>query len=410
MSVTYNRSEALRHLHLGLALERANRITEAVAHYRQAIAADPLQPEAHNALAFYYQRAGLLTKAADEFRLVASLEGSFLAFFNLGYVLVELERYDEAIEAFEHCLRLAPDDPAAHFELALVHLARHDYAQALTNLALPLQSYPHDWEVHNLHGRCLLGLRRYDEATVAFGRALLLAHTPSALAEVVENLNSVERHREFRNLTNIKDQLYAEDGVIYLGSTDDDGLQLHETEEYHFSYANIGTTLQRLIALIASSGWRFSAITAADALARPLAAALAALLSIPLRTIEELKANDRSLLVFAVAHEAELLLLTVERLPCPVTAFCLGLNWTRHSKALPDVVGIMARGACSVPWEAELRRLRAAGAAPATIDERIAEATDAIIQAVHETPPDNNLPRQIRYYTRIHRRVNIANH
>jgi hypothetical protein len=38
--------------------------------------------------------------------------------------------------------------------------------------------------------------------------------------------------------------------------------------------------------------------------------------------------------------------------------FCLGLNWLRHSKVLPDVTGIVSRGACSVPWESELRRLR----------------------------------------------------
>ncbi|MCX7792342.1 MAG: tetratricopeptide repeat protein [Chloroflexaceae bacterium] len=409
MNKRHNRSEALRHLQLGMALERANRFDEAVAHYRQAIAADPLQPEAHNALGFYYQRAGLFAKAVEEFRQVASLEGSFLAYFNLGYVLVELERYDEALDAFEHCLKLAPDDPAAHFELALIHLARNDYARALAHLDLPLQNYPQDWEVHNLHGRCLLGLRRYDEATAAFGRALLLAHSPAAMAEVVDNLNSVERHREFRSLANIKDQLYAEDGVIYLGSTGDDGLQLRETQDYHFSYSNIGTTLQRLIALVASTDWRFSAVVAADGLARPLAVALAELLPIPLRSAEELTAADRALLVFAVAREVELLLLSVERLPCAVTAFCLGLNWTRHTRVLPDVVGIAARGACSVPWEATLRRLRAEGAPQSAIAACVAEAAAAIITAVRETPLDTNLPRQIRYYTRTHRRVNIGN-
>lgn len=408
MNEAHNRLDALRHLELGLALERANRIAEAVAHYRQAIAADPLLPEAHNALGFYYQRSGLLAKAAEEFRLVASLNGGFLAYFNLGYVLVELERYDEAAAAFDQCANLVPDDPATHFELGLIHLARGDFARALSHLELPLRNYPQDWEVHNLYGRCMLGLRRYDEATAAFGRALLLADGPAALAEVVDNLNTVERHREFRSLVSVKDQLYAEDGVIYLGSSGDDGIQLRETQEYHFSYANIGTTLQRLIALAASTGWRFSAIVAADALARPLAAALAELLGTPLRKAEEVVATDRALLVFAVAREVELLLLTVERLPCPVTACCLGLNWSRHTKVLPDVVGIAARGACSVPWETTLRRLRAEGAPTDAIEACISAATAAILQAVRETPLDSNLPRQVRYYTRTHRRVNVT--
>ena len=404
------RTEGLRHLQRGLALERANRTDEAVNAYRLAIESNPHLREAHNALGFYYQRSGLLAKAADAFRTVASLEGDFLAFFNLGYVLVELDRLDEAVAAFEQCLALAPDDSATHFELALVYLSRGEHGDALRHLQLPLSSYPEDWEVHNLLGRCLLGLRRYDEAVAALGRALILANTPLAQAEVIDNINTVERHREFRTLNTVKGQLYAQDGVICLGSAADDGLHVSETRDHHFSYPDIGTTLQRLIALAASAGWRFTAVVAADTLARPLAEALAGLLATPLRTAEELGEGDRALLVFAVAREAELLLLTVERLPCQATAFCLGLNWMRHSKLLPDLVGLAASGTCSVPWESELRRLRADGAPAAAVRACVAEAAAAIVAAARDTPIDPNLPRQVRYYTRNHRRVNVIGH
>lgn len=401
------RAEGLRHLQRGLALERANRTDEAAAEYRLAIKRDPHLREAHNALGFHYQRSGLLAKAADAFRTVASLEGDFLAYFNLGYVLVELDRLEEAAEAFARCLALAPDDPATHFELSLVYLSRGDYGEALDHLQLPLRSYPEDWEVHNLLGRCLLGLRRYDEAVAALGRSLLLASTPIAQAEVIDAINTVERHREFRHLATVKDQLYAEDGVIYLGSASDDGLRLNQTRDFHFTYPDIATTLQRLIALAASAGWRFTAVVAADTLARPLAEALAGLLEMPLRTAEELGDADRALLVFAVAREAELLLLTVERLPCQATAFCLGLNWMRHSRLMPDLLGLAVSGSCSVPWEDELRQLRAGGAPASRVQACIAAATEAIVAAVRETPVDSNLARQIRYYTRTHRRVNV---
>lgn len=402
------REIALRHLQQGLALEQANRMAEAVEHYRQAIAGNPHLCDAHNALGLYYQRSGLLAKAADEFRIVAGLEGDFLAYFNLGYVLVELERYDEALDAFGHCLALAPDDTATHFELALIHLLRGEYQQSLERLQLPLRCYPDDWEVHNMHGRCLLGLRRYDEATAAFGRALVLANSVLAQAEIVDNLAMVERHREFRSLTSLKDQLYAQEGVIYLGTATDDGLQVSEAADFHFSFADIATTLQRLKALAASAGWRFSAAIAADTLARPLAEAVARMLDIPLRRAEDLTPADRALLVFAVAREAELLLLTLERLPCPATAFCLGLNWLRYTRVLPDVVGVTVRGTCSVPWEASLRRLRADGAPAPVVSAAVAAAAAQISQAVRDTPLDPNLPRQIRYYTRTHRRVNVS--
>lgn len=401
------RADGLRHLQRGLAFERANRVAEAVQQYRAAIACNPHLREAHNALGFYYQRNGLLAKAAESFRTVASLDGDFLAYFNLGYVLVELERYDEALTTFAQCLSLAPEDSATHFELSLIYLSRGEYSDAITHLQLPLQSYPEDWEVHNLLGRCLLGMRRYDEAVSAFGRSLLLAGSPYAQAEVIDNINTVERYREFRQVNTVKDQLYAEEGVIYLGSAADDGLQLSESHDFHFTYPDIATTLQRLLALAASANWRFTTIVAADTLARPLAAALAELLEMPVRTAEQLVESDRVLLVFAVAREAELLLRTVEHLPCQATAFCLGLNWLRHSKIMPDLVGIAARGTCSVPWEGELRRLRADGASSEVVHHCITQTTKALLKAVQDTPPDPNLPRQVRYYTRSHRRVNV---
>lgn len=402
------RAEAAQHMQRGMALERANRITEAVAHYRHAISANPHLRDAHNALGFYYQRSGLLAKAADAFRSVAGLDGDFLAFFNLGYVLVELEQFDEALETFGRCLALAPDDAAAHFEVGLIQLSRGDFSNALRHLDLPLRSYPQDWEVHNLYGRCLLGLRRYDEARAAFGQALVLASTSLAQAEVFDNLLTVERHREFRSLATLKDQLYAQDGVIYLGSAADDGLQVGELQDFHFTYRDIATTLQRLQALATSAGWQFTALVAADTMAQPVAQALATLMGLPLRGAQELVAEDRVLLVFAVAREAELLLITLERLVCPATAFCLGLNWMRHARLLPDLLGIAARGACSVPWELELRQLRATGAPATQIRACINSAALAITLAVQETPIDANLPRQIRYYTRTHRRSNMA--
>jgi hypothetical protein len=97
-------------------------------------------------------------------------------------------------------------------------------------------------------------------------------------------------------------------------------------------------------------------------------------------------------------------------LPCQATAFCLGLNWLRHSKLMPDLVGMVARGACSVPWEQELRRLRADGAPIEDVGEYIEQAIAAITAAVQTTPVDANLPRQVRYYTRTHRRSNIIGH
>lgn len=404
----YKREEGLRHFQRGLLFERANRLVEAVEEYRQAVANYPHLREAHDALGFYYQRNGLLAKAADEFRIVTNLEGDFLAYFNLGHVLVELECYEEALEMFQRCLQFDPEDSATHFELGLIHFSRGEFGVALEHLQRPLRSYPEDWEIHSLIGKCHLELRRYDEALAAFGRALMLTQEPEVQASLLDSITTVKRYREFRNLNNTKDQMYAQEGVVYLGSAQDDGLTVTEAQDYHFTYPDIGTTVQRLMALYHGCRWQFTAIVAVDKIAQPLANVLGQFLNLPICEVTDLRAEDTALLVMAVAREAELLLLTIERAPCPTVAFCMGLNWLRHNRMLPDLIGIVARNACSVPWESELRRLRADGAAPEQIAACIEDATRQLAQAVRETPLDANLPRQVRYYTRNHRLLSFS--
>jgi Flp pilus assembly protein TadD len=402
------RDEGLRHFHRGLALERANRMSEAVEEYHQAIANYPQLREAHAALGFYYQRAGLLAKAAEEFRTVVSLEGDFLAYFNLGYVLVELGRPEEALDAFHHCLRLEPDDPATHYEIAYIYCMQNAFDTALDYLQSPLANYPEDWEVHNLAGKCYLGLRDYDHALTAFTQGLMLTNLPQAQVELLDNIATVERYREFRTLRGDKDRMYASGGVVYLGSAQDNGLRIKEATDYHFTYPDIGTTLQRLLALRRGSEWHFTALIAIDKLAQPLVRALGHLLNLPLRGLDELTPDDTALVVISVSREAELLELALERTPCNTVTFCLGVNWLRHSNILPDLIGIIAQGACSVPWESELRRLRADGAPPEQVEACIESAAQQIVQAVRDTPPDANLPRQVRYYTRNHRRLSFS--
>ncbi len=403
----FERDEGIRHFQRGVALERVNRISEAVEEYRQAIDRYPHLREAHAALGFYYQRQGLLAKAAEEFRIVATLDGSFLAYFNLGHVMVELERYEEALEAFEQCLRREPEDPATHYEIAFIHYSCQRFELACDYLYVPASYYPDDWEVLNLLGKCYLGMQDYAQALATFNQALDLTPNLFGEIELYDNILTVERHCEFDTLASMKDRMYAQDGVICLGSASDDGVKVDVVQDYHLTYPDIGTTVQRLLALQQAYEWCFTSVVAVDRLARPLAGALAQLLGLPFRQVSELQEDDTPLMVLAVAREAELLLLTIERVPCAVVTFCLGLNWIRHSHVLPDMSGILARGACSVPWEPELRRLYADRAADEQIDACVEQAREAILQAVQMTPADGNLAQQVAYYTQQHRRLSF---
>jgi len=368
-----------------------------------AIAADPTLRDAHNALAFHYQQQGLLAKAADEFAAVANLADDYFAHFNLGFVLIELERYDEAEREFRRCLELDPGDAAARLELAHIHAARGEYAAALALLEIPRQRYYDDWAVFHLLGRCLFQLQRYDEAQQAWQQALALATTSDVQFELLANLQSIERRREFHTCVGLKDDLYAQDGIICLGSAMDDGITISPLRDYQVSERDAAHTLHRLLALARSSNWRFGGVTAPDLISKPLAVALAHLLDIPQVNLHHPPETTAPILIaIAVGRSADLFAIARERLPAPGPGFCLALNWTRGSKLMPEIVGVVVEGMCTVTWETELRQVPSA---EQTIQiQRIAER---IVAQARALPGEDNLPRQIRYYTRHHRRLAI---
>ncbi len=395
----YQREEAIIHFQRGVQLERAHRVSEAVEEYRRAIARDPHMREAHDALGSYYQRHGLLAKAADEFRAVVALDGDFLSHFNLGCVLIALGRYDDAETEFERCLEQRPGDAACTFEIGTIAFLKGHYAAALQHLQVPLRLFPDDWEVHSLAGNCYMRLGNYDSALEAFGQALHVATQPRAQAQVIEAIRAIDRHRELGQLRWAKDRFYAEHGVVYLGAAQDDGVRLDEFQDFHFTYPDIGATVRRFLEVQAAFDWSFSRVVALDRQSAPLAGALAELLGVQECHADAVQAGELPLFVQGVGREAELLKLAVERAPVPAVTFCLGLNWLRHSAVLPDIIGVVARGACSVPWESELRRLRCDGAPPQQVSACQGRATERILAATHELAPTNSA-EQARYYQR----------
>ena len=397
----HQREEALIHLRRGQVLEQANRIEEAAEEYRRALAHDPHLVAARGALGSYYQRHGRLAKAVEEYRVAANLTDDIGSQFTLGHALAGLGRFEEALNCFRRCLELAPDHAFIHHSLAGIYAQRGESEQALRHLRRALPRYNRDWETHALIAECLLRLDEFAAAEASFVEALSLVEREVDRARVTERLTALARRRELGSFAQLKERLYAEHGVALLGSLQDDGLRLDECANYYFTYPDIATTLVRLIATARACAWSFSAVVAADRLAEPVARALAAALELPLLHADLVK-DGPALVVLAVGREAELLQLIAEHVHCATATFCLGLNWLRHSPSLPDVTGVIIRGACSVPWEAELRRLRASGAPIGQVEACLDRAHAAITASMLEMAPEPNLERQADFYRRLH--------
>jgi len=391
MPTEFKHGQAYQHIERGQHLERLGRLDEAMVEFKRAVEADPSIATAHNALGHHYRRKGLLTKAADEFRSAALLNGDYESYFNLGRVLSDLEHYAEAAEAFAQCLVLDADDPSARYELAYVQCAQGQFAEALTHFQSLLEEYPEDWELKFALADCYMGLKDHAAAERSLREALRNAPPNADTSLVREALLVVRRHLEFapQQQLGLKDRLYTEYGVICLGSGHDNGLDVPIYEDHTFTYSDVAVTFSRLLALIREYNWQFNALVSVDEDSMPLAIALSQLLEVPVLGIEELREDDFVLVVLALGRQPELCEVTLEHTTGRMLSFALALNWRPDQGLLTDIVGLHCHGKCVLPWQRTRKRSAEAAAM-------------SILRALAVAPEDNNLPQQLAYYTQEH--------
>jgi protein O-GlcNAc transferase len=129
-----NPNEVDAHNNLGAVLRGLGRIDEAVESYRRAIQLKPDRAEGHynlgNALRFKVQ----LDEAVDSYQRAIGLKPDYAeAYNNLGLVLAEQGRLDEAIAACRSAIQLKPDNSDNYVNLlyALYHHPDYDSRRIL---------------------------------------------------------------------------------------------------------------------------------------------------------------------------------------------------------------------------------------------------------------------------------------
>lgn len=103
----------------------------------------------------------LLEQTSDEYRKQGH------AFHNAGV-------YDRALEAYEHAIRLDPNNPLAYYGQARIYWEQKRYKDALKAYDQIVRLQPEDPFFHALKGNALYELGRYIEALSAYDHALAL--------------------------------------------------------------------------------------------------------------------------------------------------------------------------------------------------------------------------------------------
>lgn len=397
------------HYQRGVVLEKAGRIVEAVEEYRQALQANPRLRAAHSAIASYYMRNGLTAKAVDSWSAALAIEPDYDTQASLASALIDLRRYEEARTMLQECLRWIPDDAFASFELAYIDYTEHQYTAAYQRLLDLRPIYNDEWQLHHLLGNCQIRLALLDSAMASFGRAALLAVREEHLEEVQSSIEMVERYTEFAQITTLKELLYAEHGLLVLGTYGDDGLNVQEYDQLSWQPIEIATTLRRLALLRERKLWSATALLALNRSAEPIAQALAARLELPLRQPSELTSSDVALVICGNLDTGPMLEVLETHLPCSSLVLALALAWEpQEQDMLPDIIGVRAHAA-TLPWDAALTSLRQASAPRATITELLASHTATILAAWDTLTPEPNAAAQIAWYRDVHTRIALPN-
>jgi Tetratricopeptide repeat len=114
----------------GVALAKLERYEESAAGFGQALALEPMSPEALNNRGAVLVRLFRPAEAVEDFIGAVIRRPDYVdAYINAGNAQKGLGRYQEALRNFERALSLRPDDPIATWSMAVLKLALGEFRE-----------------------------------------------------------------------------------------------------------------------------------------------------------------------------------------------------------------------------------------------------------------------------------------
>ncbi|MGD0058242.1 MAG: tetratricopeptide repeat protein [Verrucomicrobiia bacterium] len=190
---------------LGILVQGAGQVQEAVRHYEQALRLNPDFADAHRNLGNALMQTGRIQEAIAHYEQALRTRPDFFeANNNLGNALLQSGRIQEAIEQFQQALHINPDFADAHCNLGNVFLQEGKIEEAIAHYEQALRIKPDLAEAHNSLGAALYQTGRREEAIEHFLQALAIkpdyaeAHSNlgSALAEIGKIEQAIARYEQ----------------------------------------------------------------------------------------------------------------------------------------------------------------------------------------------------------------------
>lgn len=125
----------------GVELFRRGKYDEAALHFQTSITLAPTWWTSYNNLGAYYERRGDVARAEELYKTSIANGTYYLAWENLGMILIREKKYTEAVTILEKTLSLLPQNPRVMIALSLAYYqtGQKDKARATASRLLALE-------------------------------------------------------------------------------------------------------------------------------------------------------------------------------------------------------------------------------------------------------------------------------
>ncbi len=167
----------------GNALQDLKRFEEAIACYDRVVALKPTHAEAHINKGNALLAVRRFSEAVTSYDKALKVQSNYVeAHANRGLALFELRRFEDAVASYDKALALQPDNADGYCDRghALQQLER--FQEAIANYDAALAVAPDHPDAHTNRGNAMAALRRFDEAIASYDKAITL------------NANNAEAH------------------------------------------------------------------------------------------------------------------------------------------------------------------------------------------------------------------------
>ena len=158
---------------LGAANAGLRRLPEAEVGFRKAAELNPNYADAHNNMGMVLKEQGKLDEAIEFCQHALKIKPDYAAAHsNMGVVLKEQGKLEGAIESYQRALKIKPDYADAHNNMGIALQDQGKLADAIESYQRALTIKPNYADAHNNMGMMLQDQGRLDDAIKAYQRAL----------------------------------------------------------------------------------------------------------------------------------------------------------------------------------------------------------------------------------------------